>query len=58
MKLKIFCHCSFFPSWSAKDLSAPLHLPSKIRFNCGVLRTGFNPSVVYVQAVMYQLALD
>ena len=24
MNIKIFCHCSLFPSWSAKDLSAPL----------------------------------
>ena len=25
MKLKIFCRCSLFPSWWAKDLSAPLY---------------------------------
>ena len=26
MNIKIFCRCSLFPFWSAKDLSAPLYM--------------------------------
>ena len=30
MKLKIFCHCSFFLPGRAKDLSAPAYNPMRL----------------------------